>query len=99
MYIILLPACANDVVVGSPLAGRLSDRVIVKWRQKRGGEWYPEDRLRAAMSGALFLVPLSILCAGIVTEYVDGPLGLILNLVCLFVNGVGVREDVATTLP
>lgn len=45
------------------------------------------------MSGAMFLVPLSILCAGFITEYVDGPLGLILNLFCLFVNGVGVRSD------
>ncbi|KAF9460888.1 major facilitator superfamily domain-containing protein [Collybia nuda] len=82
--------CGIGNMIGAPLAGRLSDRVIVKWRQKRGGEWYPEDRLRAAMSGAMFLVPLSILCAGLVTEYVDGKLGLILNLLCLFVNGVGV---------
>jgi MFS family permease len=77
-------------LVGAPLAGRISDKVVIKWRERRGGVWYPEDRLRATMSGALFLVPLSVLCSGLLTQFVDGKIGLILNLMCLFMNGVGV---------
>ena len=80
--------CLN--LVGAPLAGRLSDRIVVYYRKKRGGVWYPEDRLRATLPGALIVVPLSVLISGLLTEYVPGTLGLVLNLVCLFINGIGV---------
>ena len=63
---------------------------MLYYRRKRGGVWYPEDRLRAALPGALIFVPLSMLIYGLLTEYVPGPLGLVLNLVCLFANGLGV---------
>jgi len=58
--------------------------------KKRGGQWYPEDRLRATLPGALILVPMSILIIGLTTEFVPGKAGLIINLICLFANGVGV---------
>lgn len=77
-------------LIGAPLAGRMSDRIVVRWRAKRGGVWYPEDRLRAAVYGALFFVPLSVLISGLLLRYVDGKLGFVLNLVCLFFNGIGV---------
>jgi len=77
-------------IIGAPLAGRLSDRLVAKWRKRRAGEWVPEDRLRAALFGASFLVPVSILCSGFITHYIEGPVGLGLNLVCLFFNGFGV---------
>lgn len=77
-------------LVGAPLSGRLSDRIVVQWRRARGGVWYPEDRLRAAISGALFFVPLSMLLTGFITEYIGGPIGLTLVFMCLFVNGFGV---------
>ena len=77
------------ILVGAPLAGRLSDRIVVYYRKKRGS-WYPEDRLRATLPSALTLVPLSVLTFGLLTEYVPGTLGLVLNLICLFVNGLGV---------
>ena len=83
--------CPNYLdLVGAPLSGRLSDQIIVYYRKKRGSVWYPEDRLRAALPGALILVPLSILISAILTEYVPGTLGLMLNFVCLFANGLGV---------
>ncbi|KAI0261741.1 major facilitator superfamily domain-containing protein [Gloeopeniophorella convolvens] len=75
--------------LGAPLAGRISDHVIVKWRTRRGGRWVPEDRLRAAQTGALVLVPLSVLLSGVFTHYVDGTTGLVLNMICLFLNGLG----------
>lgn len=65
---------------------------MIKWRKRRGGEWVPEDRLRTTLSGALVWVPLSTLTSGLVTAYVDGTPGIVINLVCLFVNGVGVRH-------
>ena len=77
-------------VVGAPLAGRISDRNIRKWRKRRGDEWVPEDRLRGTLFAAAILVPLSVLAIGVITHYVKGRLGLTLNLVCLFVNGFGV---------
>jgi len=79
-----------SLTVGSLVAGRLSDTVVIKWRARRKGVWYPEDRLRATWIGGLFLVPLSIGASGLLTEYVGGPIGLTLNLLCLYTNGVGV---------
>ncbi|KAG2744393.1 MFS general substrate transporter [Suillus brevipes Sb2] len=76
--------------IGAPVAGRLSDTVVRRWREKRRGVWYPEDRLRATWIGGLFMVPLSIGASGLITTYVGGPVGLWLNLLCLFTNGMGV---------
>ncbi|KAF9009717.1 major facilitator superfamily domain-containing protein [Cyathus striatus] len=84
-----LPAGLGNMI-GAPLAGRISDKIVTRWREKRGGVWYPEDRLRATLSGALFFVPVSVLVSGLLTEYVHGKLGLVLNLFCLFLNGIGV---------
>ena len=75
------------------MAGRLSDRIVAKWKAKRG-YWYPEDRLRASIPGALILVPFSMLFSGLVTRYVDGTPGLVLNLVCFFINGLGVSQGI-----
>ena len=77
------------LLVGAPLAGYLSDRIVVYYRKKRGA-WYPEDRLRVTLPSALTLVPLSVLISALLTEFVPGTLGLILNLLCLFVSGLGV---------
>ena len=84
--------CLFVVSVGAPLAGRLSDRVVVYYRKKRGGEWYPEDRLRATILGGVLLIPLSIFGSGLLTGYVSGRVGLALNMACLFMNGVGVSR-------
>ncbi|KAF5330126.1 hypothetical protein D9611_010544 [Ephemerocybe angulata] len=85
-----LPAGLGNMI-GAPLAGRISDAIVVRMRAKRGGVWYPEDRLRIALPGALFLAPASIWASGFVTEYVESKtLGLSLNLLCLFLNGLGV---------
>jgi len=73
----------------------MSDRVVVQWRKKRNGCLVPEDRLRAALPGALILLPLSVLLSGVFTHYVPGTLGLALNMGCIFVSGIGVR----TALP
>ncbi|KAJ7131864.1 MFS general substrate transporter, partial [Mycena crocata] len=84
-----IPMGAGNIL-GAPLAGWLSDRLVIKWRAKRGGLWVPEDRLRGAHLGAASLVPLSILASGIITTFVPGHPGLTLNLGCFFLNGVGV---------
>ncbi|KIJ04821.1 Drug:H+ antiporter-1 family protein, partial [Paxillus involutus ATCC 200175] len=76
--------------IGAPIAGRISDITSRQWRQKRQGVWVPEDRLRKTWIGALVLCPLSIAASGLLTTFVDGPIGLALNLLCLFSNGAGV---------
>lgn len=80
-------------IVGAPIAGRLSDRMVVRWRKLRGGEWVPEDRLRAGLPALATLVPLSVLLFGFTAQYVDGRLGIALNLVWLFMNGIGVSNS------
>ncbi|KAK0229247.1 MFS general substrate transporter [Armillaria nabsnona] len=78
-------------IVGAPLAGYLSDRAVIISRKKYGADsWKPEERLKAALIGTLIPVPLSVLLSGLITQYVDGTLGLVLNLLCFFVTGVGV---------
>ncbi|TFK35457.1 major facilitator superfamily domain-containing protein [Crucibulum laeve] len=67
--------------------GHLADRVVTRWRAKRMGSWYPEDRLRACLLAFPYL-PLSVLLAGITTTYISGVLGLAINLACLFGNGI-----------
>lgn len=81
--------------VGAPIAGRISDWQVTRWRKRRGGKWVPEDRLRGLWFGAAVAAPLSVLCFGLVTRYVDGPLGIFLDLVCLFFNGMGVSPNSA----
>ena len=76
--------------VGSVIVGRVSDHTVIKWRRKRKGVWYPEDRLRAAVIPFAVLIPLSVLGFGLVNKFVDGNGGLMLSLVCLFFNGAGV---------
>ncbi|CAK5262229.1 unnamed protein product [Mycena citricolor] len=90
-----IPMGAGNIL-GAPLAGWMSDRIVIKYREKRGGVWVPEDRLRGSRIGAATLVPLSVLGSGLVTQYgPDGMLGLALNLCCFFVNGVGVDTVLA----
>ncbi|KAL4256671.1 MFS transporter superfamily protein [Pleurotus pulmonarius] len=82
--------CGVGNMVGAPLAGYISDQIIVAYRAKRGGDWYPEDRLRGTLLGAAFCVPLSVLFTGLTIVYVPGRMGLFLCLVWLFMNGIGV---------
>ena len=42
------------------------------------------------------LVPLSVLVFGLVNKFVDGPVGLFISLICLFVNGLGVSSSCIT---
>jgi len=85
----LLPAGFGSMV-GATIVGRISDQTVIKWRRKRKGLWYPEDRLRAALIPFAIIIPLSILTFGLVNKFIDGHLGLGLCLVCLFSTGVGV---------
>ncbi|CAL1703109.1 unnamed protein product [Somion occarium] len=84
-----IPAGVGNLL-GAPIAGWFSDRQLIKWRKRRGGEWVPEDRLRGLWVGAALCVPISVLLFGFVTEYIEGRLGIVLDLVCLFINGLGV---------
>ena len=78
--------------VGALSSGRLSDKIVVKCRKERGGEWCPEDRLKGTLFGAGVIVPLSALGCGFLIAYVPGKIGIALNLICLFVNGFGVKS-------
>ena len=77
-------------LVGAPIAGLISDRTVIWWQNKRKGAWYPEDRLRASLIPLALIVPLPVIAFGFINTFVDGPLGLLLSLLCLFINGIGV---------
>ncbi|KAH7890115.1 MFS general substrate transporter [Phlebopus sp. FC_14] len=77
-------------IIGAPVIGRLSDRSIKHWRIQRSGKWCPEDRIRVTVFGALVLVPVSVLLAGLASTFVDGALGVLLCLTALLMNGIGV---------
>ncbi|KAH7913869.1 MFS general substrate transporter [Hygrophoropsis aurantiaca] len=81
--------CGLGNLIGAPIAGRVSDRIMITLRLKRGGKSVPEDRIRGTEFGSFFLVPASLLLAGVASQYIDGPFGIILNLVALFMNGLG----------
>lgn len=76
--------------MGAPIAGRISDRILVKAKEQRGGEWVPEDRLPAALVGAGILVPFGMLFFGLVTTFASAKIGSVLILAVLFMNGIGV---------
>ncbi|KAI0689302.1 major facilitator superfamily domain-containing protein [Cytidiella melzeri] len=76
--------------IGAPLAGMISDRILVAARKRRGGVWVPEDRLYATLVGAGVFVPCSVLFVGLILQFVHGTLGLVLICVCFFFNGLGV---------
>ncbi|KAI0765013.1 MFS general substrate transporter [Fomes fomentarius] len=59
-------------------------------RKRRGGVWLPEDRIRACLWGAGVLCPMSVLLTGLTIKYVPGAPGIVLNLIWLFMNGIGV---------
>ena len=90
-----LPAGLGNFI-GAPLAGRISDKFVTRFRRSRGGIWVPEDRLRGTLIGAAFLVPLSVLFSGLITslpsEVMPDRIGIVLNLLCLFANGLGVSK-------
>ncbi|KAF8576298.1 MFS general substrate transporter [Ramaria rubella] len=77
-------------IVGAPVAGHFSDRAVINGRKRRGGEWVPEDRLTAALPGAMVMVPFFVLVYGLTTQFVPGRLGLVIDLICLFIHGVGI---------
>lgn len=52
----------------------------------------PEDRLLPTLPGALILVPLSVLIYGVSVQFIPGKVGMIINLLCLFANGLGVYQ-------
>lgn len=83
----LAPGLGN--LVGARVAGRWSDRTVVRWIEKRHGDRVPEDRLRCAVWGGGAVLPVSILLTGAMTQYVDGGTGLALALVFLAVSGFG----------
>ncbi|KAG1884707.1 hypothetical protein F4604DRAFT_1731699, partial [Suillus subluteus] len=62
----------RSLTAGALVAGRPSDIVFRRWREKRRGVWCPEDRLRATWIGGLFMNLLSVGASGLVTMYI-GP--------------------------
>ncbi|KAI0338590.1 MFS general substrate transporter [Trametopsis cervina] len=76
--------------IGAPLAGVVSDQVIIRARKWRGGVYVPEDRLLATLVGGGILVPCSILCLALSLRYLEGTLGLTIICLCYFMNGLGV---------
>ncbi|KAF9443138.1 MFS general substrate transporter [Macrolepiota fuliginosa MF-IS2] len=78
--------------IGAPLAGWASDKIVIRYKRQRG-KWYPEDRLRASFFGSF--LPITVIASALVTSYVPGLLGLVLNLALLLCMGISI--DLALT--
>ncbi|TFK18414.1 MFS general substrate transporter, partial [Coprinopsis marcescibilis] len=72
----LIGACFIPAGVGNmiaaPIIGRISDMTVIRWKKKRNGVWYPEDRLRPALLPMITLVPLSCIASGLLSTYGSG---------------------------
>ncbi|KAF4614431.1 hypothetical protein D9613_003523 [Agrocybe pediades] len=78
-------------ITGAAIVGRISDRTVISWRKRRGGVWYPEDRLRAALLPYALIIPITLVIFGLANQFIDGKLGLSICLICLYVNGIGIE--------
>jgi hypothetical protein len=90
IYVSISHQSGPAYIVGAPVGGWVSDKIIIHARQARKGIWVPEDRLKAALPGLLFIIPVSLVFTGFVIDYIDGTLGLTLALIGFFINGFGV---------
>lgn len=82
-------------MIGAAVSGHLADKAIIAGRARRRGKWYPEDRLIVTIPGGLVLFPAALICSGLTITYVPGRIGLIINLVCLFLAGFGLDTILA----
>ncbi|EIN13032.1 MFS general substrate transporter [Punctularia strigosozonata HHB-11173 SS5] len=75
-------------MIGSRIAGHISDRTVRLWTDKRGKR-IPEDRLRASLLSGAIIVPGSVLGAGLTMQFWTSAGGLAVSLIFLFISGVG----------
>ena len=77
--------------VGAPLAGRISDGMVTKYRIKRG-KIIPEDRMRACWIGLFMFIPVSVVY-GTLFHYGNGQTWALVSIAaCLFVGGIAVSS-------
>ncbi|KAF9871096.1 major facilitator superfamily transporter [Colletotrichum karsti] len=72
-------------LVGSQIGGRLADRTVNSWMQKRGTR-VPEDRLRSSLLFQALMLPGSMVLYGWTLDKRVG--GIPLPVICMFVQGV-----------
>ncbi|KAF5381831.1 hypothetical protein D9757_008335 [Collybiopsis confluens] len=87
--------------ISTPISSFISDRAQ-KYRDYRRQALgtptsCPEDRLVGAVVACATIVPLSVLGLGLSAAYLNGVPGLLLNFLCLFLNGVGVTLVLSPT--
>ncbi|KAF7981268.1 hypothetical protein HWV62_34159 [Athelia sp. TMB] len=84
-------------IVGSWVSGRLSDRSVHRWIEKRSGVRIPEDRLRASLWAGGIATPLTLLGAGLTMQLWTNVAGLVVTLLFLFINGIGLLGILAVS--
>ncbi|GAA6050843.1 hypothetical protein JCM3770_005734 [Rhodotorula araucariae] len=75
--------------VASRYTGLYADWTLRRWLTRRGGHYYPEDRLRASLIGGAVVLPCSVLALGWVLDKGSGKAGLAGAVVLLVINGIG----------
>jgi len=84
------------IQVGAPLAGRISDRMVTKYRIKRG-KIIPEDRIRACWIGLFAIIPVPV-CYGMLFYFGDGETWALAGIAAsLLVGGIAVSMLVILT--
>ncbi|KAJ5101572.1 hypothetical protein NUU61_003794 [Penicillium alfredii] len=74
-------------LIGSVLGGKLSDRAVKRWIQKRNGVRLPQDRLNSGLATLFGVVPISALIYGWTLQEQVG--GMPVPIISAFFAGVG----------
>lgn len=74
-------------LIGSILGGKLSDRAVKKWIQKRNGVRLPQDRLNSGLITLFAVLPASALIYAWTLQQEVG--GMPVPVICAFTAGVG----------
>lgn len=74
-------------LIGSVLGGKLSDRAVKRWIQKRNGVRLPQDRLNSGLTTLFGVVPISALIYGWTLQEQVG--GMPVPIISAFFAGVG----------
>jgi hypothetical protein len=64
--------------------------IVIEGTGANPNKLLPEDRLIVAFVGAILLVPVPILVFGLASNFLEGKVGIIVTVVCLFIGGAGV---------
>ncbi|SJL05157.1 uncharacterized protein ARMOST_08530 [Armillaria ostoyae] len=82
----------NEFIIGACfLPGGIGNITFTLWSERHWQDVFPTASSLPLPLSVPSSSSRSLSSSGLITQYIDGKLGLVLNLICFFVNGVGVN--------